>query len=275
MRTIDPHLHVWDTNATDEYPFAPGRAPTARGDVAFLLDLMDGAGVSGALIIQPIVYRFDHRYVSAALTLHPDRFKGMCLLDPQHNDPPAELARWKDEGYGSVRFNPGLFPEGAAMDSDLGHRMFETAGELGMPVGFLINPQHFDAVDALCESHPETVAVIDHFGHCRPGYHANPEFAKLLDLAKHPNLHVKLSEWARSSHQEYPYVDLHDFVYRLLDAYGANRLMWATDFPFIVEQCGYTEGLEVLSKHTPNLDAETMGWFLSGTAEKVFGTWNA
>ena len=274
MRIIDPHLHVWGLGESD-FPFAEGRNPTARADDAFLIDCMDAAGVTGALIIQPIVYEFDHRYVTRALRNEPARFKGMCLIDPKHADPVGELSRWRDEGYIAVRFNPGLFPRDRDMASDLGHRLFAAAGELGMPVGFLVSPGHFEVIDALCDSSPNTVAVIDHFGHCRPSAGDDPDFDALLGLSRHANLHVKLSEFPRASHGEWPYADLHPWTPPLLDAYGADRLMWATDFPFIVEQCGYTEGVTLFTEHAPGIDAETMQQLMAGTAEAVFGAWGA
>lgn len=274
MRVIDPHLHVWGLGES-EFPFAVGRNPTARADDRFLIERMDAAGVAGSLIIQPIVYEFDHRYVTRALRAEPARFKGMCLIDPKHADPVGELARWRDEGYVAVRFNPGLFPEGRGMDSELGHRLFAAAGDLGMPVGFLVSPGHFETIGALCASAPDTVAVIDHFGHCRPSAGENPEFDALLGLAAHANLHVKLSEFPRASHVDWPYADLHPWTPRLLDAYGAERLMWATDFPFIVEQCGYTEGLTLFTEHNPDIDCEAMQRLVAGTAEAVFGEWGA
>jgi len=273
MRVIDAHLHVW-TNDPARYPFNPKvSVPALRADAEFLLSCMESAGVAGALIIQPIVYGFDHRYVTETLRAHPTRFKGMCLIDPQHPDPPAELARWHSEGYVAVRFNPNLFPPGTPLDSPLGHRLYAAAGELGMPVGFLIHPEHFDAVSALCEAHPETVAIIDHFGHCRPSAGEEPAFDQLVSLSRYPNLYVKLSEFPRASYEEWPYADLHRWVYRLLDAYGPDRLMWATDFPFIVSQCGYERGLTLLTEAIPGIDASTMEWLVGGTAEKVFGKW--
>lgn len=273
MRIIDAHLHVWADDPT-RYPFNPKvSVPFLRADTELLLACMDAAGVAGALVVQPIVYAFDHRYVTETLRAYPMRFKGMCLIDPQHPDPPAELARWKSEGYVAVRVNPNLFPLGAALDAPLGRALFAAAGELGMPVGFLINPEHFGAVDALCEAYPETVAIIDHFGHCRPSPGEEAEFEKLVALSRHPNLYLKLSEFPRASCQEWPYTDLHRWVYRLLEAYGPERLMWATDFPFIVAQCGYERGLTLLTREIPGLDATTLSWLLGGTAEKVFGRW--
>lgn len=273
MKIIDAHLHVW-ANDPERYPFNPKvAAPSLRADAEFLLSCMDDAGVAGALIIQPIVYGFDHRCVTETLRTRATRFKGMCLIDPQNADPVAELARWKSEGYIAVRVNPNLFPSETPLDSALGKRIFAAAGELRMPVGFLINADHFDAVSNLCDAYPDTVAVIDHFGHCRPSAGAEPAFEALLAMSRHSNLHVKLSEFPRASFEEWPYADLHRWVYRLIESYGADRLMWATDFPFIVSQCGYERGLTLLTEQVPGLDAETLEWLVGKTAEKVFGAW--
>jgi predicted TIM-barrel fold metal-dependent hydrolase len=51
--------------------------------------------------------------------------------------------------------------------------------------------------------------------------------------------------------------------------------MWATDFPFIVEQCGYTDGLTLFTEQTPDIDPAPMQQLVAGTAEAVFGSWDA
>jgi len=86
-------------------------------------------------------------------------------------------------------------------------------------------------------------------------------------MARHPNLHLKLSQFPRASREAWPHPDVQAWVPSLLDAYGASRLMWATDFPLILDQCGYTKGLTLLTEEYPDLDRETMTWLLAGTAE--------
>ena len=293
MKIIDSHLHVW-SNDTNQYPLNPERPTLPKGNATaeFLLECLDEAGVAGALIVQPIVYGFDHRYVTECLRKWPDRFVGMCLINPKNPNAPAELERLvKEEGYRGVRVNPGLFPQGVGLDSEISDRIFEKAGELNIAIGFLINPEHFDAVDVLMTRHPEVQVIIDHFGRCKAeDISANSPFQKLLSMAHHPKLHIKVSGFPVSSspkaegvpslrsrvnfersEQDWPYRDVQPMVKKLIETYGARRLMWGTDFPFIVQQCGYTRGLTLLSQETPGIAPEDMEWLLGKTVQKVFG----
>lgn len=275
MNKIDSHLHVWSDDP-GIYPFRDGQArPAARGDAEYLLGLMDDAGVDGALIVQPIVYGFDHTYVDDTLAQWPDRFFGMCLVDPQDEDPVGMLEDLVDGGYRGVRFNPALWREGETMAEEVGRALYRRAGELEIPVGFLVNPENYDAIDALAREFPDTAAIIDHFGHCIPSSQGLdvPEFERLISMSSHPNLHVKLSEFPRASNEQFPYADMFGWVHRLIDAYSSNRLMWGTDFPFIVDQVGYSRGWEIADRIEPAIGPGLSENILGGTCENLFGVW--
>ena len=124
MKKIDSHLHVW-AHDPDKYPYKQGQEQPlrARGDAEFLLELMDAADVAGSLIVQPIVHGFDHSYVNHTIGKWPDRFIGMCLVDPQADDPVEMLIELVDQGYRGVRFNPALWREGETMDGDVGRAL--------------------------------------------------------------------------------------------------------------------------------------------------------
>mgnify|MGYP001162125312 CR=1 FL=1 len=277
MKKIDSHLHVW-TNDADTYPFRVGQEePKVRGDAEFLLNLMDSADVAGSLIVQPIVYGFDHAYVDDTLARWPDRFVGMCLIDPQANDPVGMLAELVGRGYKGVRFNPALWREGEMMNGDVGRALYKRAGELGIPVGFLVSPHNYDEIEGLADEFPDTDAIIDHFGHCVPAQDGSdvPAFERLLSMARHRHMNVKLSEFPRASNEEFPYNDLFYWVHQLIEAYSCDRLMWGTDFPFIVEQVGYTKGWDIADRIEPAIGPGLVDQILGGTCERLFGTWGS
>ena len=93
MKTIDSHLHIWGTaaDAKSSYPYAsadqtPPPSLIDTSSASSLLAQMEENGVDGALIVQPINYKYDHRYVTDAIAEHPDKLKGMLLLDPSLNE---------------------------------------------------------------------------------------------------------------------------------------------------------------------------------------------
>ena len=275
MKKIDSHLHVWADDPS-AYPYRDGQeAPAANGAAEFLLELMDDADVAGALIVQPIVHGFDHTYVDDTLAQWPDRFIGMCLVNPQDDDPVHMLDDLVARGYRGVRFNPALWREGEMMSDEVGRALYARAGELGIAVGFLVSPGNYGEIDALAEEFPDTSAIIDHFGHCVPSIEGSvvAEFERLVSMSRHPNLHVKLSEFPRASNEEFPYTDLFAWVHRLIDAYSADRLMWGTDFPFIVRQTGYRRGWEIADRIEPAIGPGLAEGILGGTCENLFGNW--
>jgi predicted TIM-barrel fold metal-dependent hydrolase len=272
MLKIDSHLHVW-AHEPDKYPYrAGGGEPSSRGDVEYLLELQEEAGVSGALIVQPIFHGFDHRYVTDVLRRYPDRFVGMALADPVAPDAVDQLRRLVEEdGYRGVRLNPNLWPDSESMDGATGYRLMEYCAEAQIAAGFLIDPSHFADVSALCKRYPEATTIIDHFG--RVGPDRPDDIAALIDLHKHPNLYVKVSGFPVSSRQEWPYADMSGVVHRLIDAFGVERLMFATDFPHIVRQCGYSEGWEIADRIKPSLDDKQRKRIMAGTVNSIFGAW--
>ena len=77
---IDTHLHVWSDDFS-RYPFSDGRTTDQLGTVELLNQTMDEAGVDKAVIVQPIHYLYDNRYVAACVRRFPDKFAAVGLLD--------------------------------------------------------------------------------------------------------------------------------------------------------------------------------------------------
>ncbi|CAI5981195.1 unnamed protein product [Closterium sp. NIES-65] len=285
---VDAHLHVWANEAEARtFPFHPGQEPTIPGDVALLLKSMDEAGVQGAIITQPINHKFDHSYVTHAMRQHPSRFIGSCLADPTAGGGGArELERLiQEEGYQCVRFNPYLWPDGEKMTNGVGQEMFSRAGELGAPVAFMCFKGfhlHADEIEQLCTAHPHTRVILDHFGFCRNPNHPSATAAdrttwnRLLSLARFPQVYVKTSAHFRVSREPYPYSDTWEQVQDLIKTFGAHRLLWGSDFPFVVMECGYKESWDLLQSITNGLSNDERSWIRGATAASLFpNAWKA
>ncbi|CAM6127928.1 unnamed protein product [Calypogeia fissa] len=284
-KRIDSHLHVWASPEEAKlFPYAPGQGPTLPGNAAYLVENMSEAGVDGALIIQPIDHKFDHRYVSSVLQEYPGKFVGCCLADPTDGGGGVrDLERLiKEEGYRAVRFNPYLWPPGQQMTNEVGKAMFSKAGELGAVVGFMCFKGlllHIKDIEELCLEFPSTVVMIDHFGFCKPA--TNNEEAKaweqLLGLARFPQVYVKVSAFFRISREPFPYKDTWPLVQELLTVFGAKRLLWGSDFPFVAAECGYhkaNQDLPQLIGETLSVSQSDMDYLLGGTACRLFeGAW--
>lgn len=284
IKVIDTHLHVWaPIEQAQTYPYFPGQEPTIPGSVEVLLQAMKEGFVDGALIVQPINHKFDHSYVSSVLQNYPGKFVGCCLADPTDGGGGVvELERLvAKEGYRAVRFNPYLWPSDQKMTNAVGKAMFAKAGQLGVPVGFMCFKGlllHIAEIEELCSEYPATTVMMDHFGFCKPPRDQLEInlWKCLLNLSKFPNVYVKLSAFFRVSRENYPYRDTWPLVKELIATFGAKRLLWGSDFPYVVDECGYANSKNVLNlaKETVSLSSEDMEWIMGRTAMEVFkGGW--
>ncbi|CAM9295878.1 unnamed protein product [Ascophyllum nodosum] len=280
---VDSHLHVWGDGKAP-FPYAEGQEPPERlqqssGPDTLLVE-MDKAGVGGALIVQPINYKFDHSFVLNTIKTYPGRFKGMCLANPSlsPDDACAELQRLHDQGFCGVRFNPYLWPQGSSgMTDDTGLALYRKAGELNMPVGVMCFKGfglHVKEIEALLESSSETKLVVDHFGFfLQDGAADEAAWEQLLSLAKYPQTFIKISAFFRVAKDPYPYSSIQPRLAALLEHFGPQRLLWGTDFPFVSDgQCGYGPAKDVVC-NAMGLTDEQLHHIVSGTAQELFGSW--
>lgn len=282
MKVIDSHLHVWsDSKQSASFPYFqdPPQTLQDRASTDCLLSVMKSSGVDGALIVQPINHKFDHSYVVSALKSHPTKFKGMLLHDPELEASQAvsRLEQLALQGFVGVRYNPYLWPKRGdsqweTMCDAAGMAVYKRCGELRMPVGIMCFQGlslHYEDVQKFAQESPKTPLILDHFAFT--SVKGESSFKQLLALSKFPSIHVKISALFRLDDAS-PY----DIVYEkrflpLLEAYGADRLLYGSDFPFVLEQPESYDMKALVSSWCK--DESTRAAIMGGTAEKLFGQW--
>jgi len=281
-KIIDSHLHVWaNTKESAQFPYAqdPPDSLKDQASTRALLNQMETAGVDGALIVQPINHRFDHSYVTQAIKEHPTKFKGMLLHDPALPEKQAvsRLEELALKGFVGVRYNPYLWDkvgeqQWSKMSEGGGLAVYKRCGELGMPVGVMCFQGlqlHYEDICQLIERAPETKLILDHFGFT--SIKNDAAFDQLLQLAKYPTTYVKISALFRLDDTS-PYNQVFEkrFV-PLLEAYGADRLLYGSDFPFVLEQKEEYKMVDLVASWCK--DDATKAAIMGGTCERLFGAW--
>lgn len=288
-KVIDSHLHVWanEKEASSGSPYADGQEPPESlrnvACTSALLKQMDNSGVDGALIVQPINHKFDHSYVTNAIQTHPTRFKGMLLHDPSLDEAQA-ISCLEDlalKGFVGVRFNPYLWPKRGTggwerMSEGAGLAVYKRCGELHMPVGVMCFQGlqlHYDDIVALLKASPKTTMILDHSGFTSFTPEGDKAFQQLLKLADYEQVIVKISALFRLNDPS-PYDKVRTERFEpLLKAFGPDRLMFGTDFPFVLEEPeSYGGMVDLVSKWVESDDTVSNALF-HGTAERAFGPW--
>jgi predicted TIM-barrel fold metal-dependent hydrolase len=150
--------------------------------------------------------------------------------------------------------------------------VWQTARDGNLAVCPLINPSDIPHVDALCKKFPGTKVVVDHFARVGiTGQVVPQELDALCGLAKYPDVHVKTSAFYALGKKQPPYTDLIPMIRRVLDAFGPQRLMWASDCPYQVQgRHDYDSSIGLIRDRIDFLSAGDKEWMLKKTAERIF-----
>ena len=266
-RIIDPHVHVWKHDP--RFPFAQGaRVPERDATPETLLGLMKANGVSKTVIIQVIHYRYDNAYLASVLKQYPGTFLGVCRVDPLNPAAPDQLSKLTEQGFRGVRISPSGDASGDWIRGPLMPPLWKRCGQLKVPMTVLAPITRMPDVGVLLEKMPDLTVVIDHMADCpvdRPA-----ELEKLIALERYPNVFVKISHTWSISKQPYPWLDAQGYVKRLYQAFGPQRLMWATDWPIIEDRSTYFRALSVVRDEMHFLNAEDLRWMLCNTVARVW-----
>jgi len=269
MRIIDPHVHIWKNDP--RYPWAKETTnpPAEDATPEMLLALMAANGVERTVLVQVIHYRWDNSYTADALKRYPDRFVGVCRVNPQDPAAPDHLSYWTEErGFHGVRLSPAGDASGDWFDGELVLPILRRAESLRVPLLVLTVPGRLPRLASLLERAPELDVVLDHMADPRLDH---PEdLPPLLDLARYPRVHVKISHTWSISRGGYPWRDTHELVKRVYQAYGAQRVMWATDWPVCLRHAAYAQTLAVVRDEMDFIAPEDREWALGKTALKLW-----
>ncbi|MCX6625105.1 MAG: amidohydrolase family protein [Acidobacteria bacterium] len=269
FRVIDPHVHVWKHDP--KYPWAKEtvKPPPADCTPEMLLALMRENGVSRTVIIQVIHYRYDNSYLADVLQQYPREFAGVARVDPLNPAAPDHLSRLiQEQKFQGVRLSPGAGAVGDWIQGPLMPPLWKRCHELKASMNILTNPGRLPDIAKLADRFPGLTIVIDHMADC--ALDKPEDLAKLLALARFPNLFVKVSHTWGLSRQPYPYPDSQQQVKKLYDQFGPKRLMWGTDWPLVEGFCGYAKALALVRDHMTFLNDEDKRWMLAKTIERVW-----
>ena len=273
MLTIDVQVHAYERDRPGRPWAAVLHGPKeVTGDD--MVKAMDEVGVDGALLVSPFtMYRYDASYALAVRAAHPGRFAVIKPVDP--NDPKVAdtIAEWADtEGTVAIRI---MMTQGVSTDADDPgiNRVLAAAARHSFPVNLLCWGR-LDQVGKLAARNPETRLVIDHLGLQQPFEPPPPaqpwvELPKLLALAAHDNIVMKISGACTLSHEAFPYKDIWEPLRRIFDAFGLDRCMWGTDWTRAVGLLTYEQGVEAF-RVTDRLSDSEKTALMGETLQRVY-----
>lgn len=248
MLIVDSQVHVWSNGeSTGHHRRAPITKDVLKAEMA-------EAGVDRVVLVPPL---WDPGLNAYSLTLaqeEPTRFAVMGLLDSGVMDAGGRLRTWRDQpGMRAVRFLFNTEDRIAPLLEGRLESVWPIAEETGLVVALLI-PGALHLVGDIARRHPELRIIVDHLGVPRGGSgpSAFNHLPQLLALATHPNVYVKAAGVGDYALDPYPFRSLDIAMHRTFDAFGPERIVWASDLSRLrhsYRQCvtHFTETLRWLS----------------------------
>jgi predicted TIM-barrel fold metal-dependent hydrolase len=286
-------LVVIDAQLHDPVPWLNWQAPETEihRNLAIELTLayLDATRVDRALLFvseelgRPAAQRFPDR-LAYVLSVTPD-LPGVdeVIASVRTRDSAGLLGLraiigWPFDGSEALKLQAGAW-----------NPVFSACEQHGVPLFMFITGWLPLAAD-VASRYPELRIIIDHSGLPQPpAPRENPPFKSLpalLALAKHSNIAIKLCGLPALSTESFPYRDVVSQLRAIVDEFGADRLMWASDITRIYGRVAgdssifegtqgdypgrhtYAESLAFI-RHCDALSEDEKHAILGGTAAKM------
>jgi predicted TIM-barrel fold metal-dependent hydrolase len=273
MPIIDVQVHAYERNHPGR-PWVGHIAGPEHVTGGEMVAAMDTVGVDGAILVSPFaLYGFDASYAMEVGKAYPGKFGLVKPVDTTRPDIADVVGDWAAV-KGTVGIRIMLNQTASADPADPGiNRTLAAAAQHSLPVNMLIWGR-LDQAKGLAARNPNTVLVIDHLGLQQP-FHPPPptepwaELPKVLSLAEHDNVRIKISGACTLSHEPFPYNDIWEPVMQIIDTFHLDRCMWGTDWTRATELLTYEQGVRPFRETTRLSDSDKAA-LMGGTLEKVY-----
>jgi L-fuconolactonase len=278
MTIVDAHHHLWATGQgytwLDEPALAPIRRTFGPGDLAAAVA---GTGVARTVLVEG--GRCDTG--EAALLLGYAKESPLIAGVVAWADPADPALADTIAGYRALPGGDRLAGIRSQVqgEQDPGYldradvrRGLRTIAAAGLPFDLVVRADQLPAAARLAGDLPEVRFVLDHLG--KPPIASGalqPWRGNLAALAAHPNVTAKLSGLVtEADRRAWTVRDLAPFVAVAVEAFGADRLMFGSDWPVCLLAASYDRVRQALADALPPLSATERAEVFGGTALRTY-----
>jgi predicted TIM-barrel fold metal-dependent hydrolase len=245
MDIVDSHIHYWEPDRP-ERPWDKEGVDIGEPLVAErLLADAEEAGVAKVVQVTPTLMGYDNRYGIEAAQKYPDRILGVFgRFDPTGADMPARLdALRRTPAILGVRltFLKPPFTDWFT-DGTLGRFAAEAGGQ-GVPLAFYA-PRRPREAAAVARQNPKARILVDHMTLRHQDCEPFSFWDDVLALAEIPNIWIKVSYFPEVAHTPYPFADVQGRFRQIVERFGADRLIWGSNYPPSAAACTYKQNVD-------------------------------
>jgi L-fuconolactonase len=274
---IDIHPHIV---SDDEKRYPPAPLFGKRSDWSqespntddSLIAAMDEAGVAKAAVVHSsTTYGFDNSYVLDGCSKYPDRLVAVGSVDMLDDDVASTIRDSVHQSLAGLRIFTGGSTKDfdpSELDNPKSFKAWEALAELGLPMCIQTGPIGLPQVTMLAKKFPTVNIILDHLG--RPDVLDGPPYRNadsLFALAELPNIYLKLTPRIFGDVKK-DKASAETFFPRVVEAFGARRLAWGSNFP--TSPGTLKEILATAQESLACLSEEDREWIFGKTAKHLY-----
>lgn len=279
---IDAHQHFWRL-ARGDYEWLdvsdPALAPLARDfEPADLLPFRMAYGVSKTILVQAAATEAETDHLLALADSDAGVAGVVGWIDLADASRLPTLQRWaSDPKFKGVRpmlqdlLDANWLDHGPHLD------MVGALVDLGLRFDALVKTEHLPALARFAARWPQLPIVIDHAAKPALAQGGRAPWAKawragLVELARLPNAYCKFSGLLTElgEHAE-PTEAIAPIWQTLVNLFGAERLMWGSDWPVVNLAADYDTWVELAGEFIATLPPAGQAAVWRGTATRFYG----
>jgi len=257
---IDAHQHYWSLQRGDYDWLTPRQAELYRDFLPDdLADQLKDNQVRATVLVQAAATEAETRFLFELARRYSSIAGVVGWVDFESSDVADRVRRLVREGGGKLK---GLRPMIQDIDDPLWldrtslDVAFEAILEHDLAFDALVTPRHLQVLERRLQRHPALRVVLDHAGKPDIAAGAIDHWARQIEgLARNTSMHCKLSGLLTQAYPGSDAVDMDAFVAHIFTCFGAERVMWGSDWPVVTVRAPYREWLDMalalVRRHAP------------------------
>ncbi len=243
---IDSHQHFWNV-ARGDYDWMTPDTPLHRNYLPQDFDVIKTQfSIDKTVLVQAAATVHETEYMLGLADANASIGKVVGWIDFEYKADLKHLTRFaKHPKFSGVR---PMIQEIA--DVQWMHRpnvqwAYQAIIDLDLTFDALGFPQHLDPFLKLFQHYPKMRTVIDHGMKpaIRDGAY-EPWAAKMTTIARETNVFCKLSGLAAEAKAGWQIETLRPYIEHIVNVFGADRVMWGSDWPMVTLNGSYDSWLE-------------------------------
>lgn len=273
MTRIDSHQHFWQLSRGDYTWLTPKLELLYRDFLPNdLAPILKSSQVTKTVLVQAAATTAETEFM-LSIARQTDFVSGVVgWIDMESDNALAHLEHFSQSPYfkGIRPMIQDIEDVNWMLKAELAP-VFELLIAKNLTFDALVLPEHLDALYTLIQRYPALKVVVDHGA--KPGISnkSSPEwFEKIALIASQNSVFCKLSGLVTEAGQDPHFEQLAPYMEHLLVCFGAERLMWGSDWPVVETSTNYTSWLGHVETFLEPLTSKEQQCIWAGTAKQFY-----